>query len=157
MKTLRLALVLLSAVVLAGCSQIMQHTEPPRVSLVNLSLIEATLFEQRFHLDLRLQNPNPFPLPLAGMSYAVELNDRDFAEGVSNTNVVVPAYGDSVIGVEVTSNLSALLEQIYRLQRGETPEFRYRLAGSVSLVDQAFRLPFERTGEIRLVPETPNR
>jgi LEA14-like dessication related protein len=143
---------LLLALTLTGCAQVLRHTDPPRVSLVNLQLVEATLFEQRFEVDLRLQNPNPFPLPLAGMSYALDLNDSRFAEGVSNTSVVIPAYGESVIGVQVSSNLGGVLEQLYRLQRGEPPEFRYRLAGSVSLVDQAFRLPFERTGEIRLTP-----
>lgn len=142
---------------LAACAQILEKPEPPRVSLVNLQLTSMTLFEQRFHLDLRLQNPNPYSLPLAGMEYTLELNGETFAEGVSNDKVTVPEFGEAVVGVDVTSNLTSLLEQLYRLQRGATPTLSYRLHGTVGVVDRAFRLPFERSGEIRLQPASRDR
>lgn len=142
---------------LTACAQILEKPEPPRVSLVNLQLTGMTLFEQRFFLELRLQNPNPYPLPLAGMEYTVELNGERFADGVSNDKVTVPEYGESVVGVNVTSNLASLIEQLYRLQRGGSPSLSYRLYGSVGLVDRAFKLPFEQTGEIRLSPASRDK
>ncbi len=159
MKSIPVRLLKLGSVIalLAACAQVLEKPEPPRVSLVNLELESMTLFEQRFHLELRLQNPNPYPLPLAGMEYTVELNGEKFAEGVSNDKVTVPEYGEALVGVDVTSNLASLIEQLYRLQRGASPSLAYRLHGSVGVVDRAFKLPFEQSGEIRLQPPSKDR
>ncbi|MGD8498377.1 MAG: LEA type 2 family protein [Chromatiales bacterium] len=140
------------ALLLTACGPLVERPEPPRVSLVNLQLTQMTLFEQRFHLELRLQNPNAYPLPLAGMEYTIELNGERFADGVSNDRVTIPEFGEALIAVDVSSDLASLLRQLYRLQRGEQPTLSYRLHGSVGIVDQAFKLPFERSGEITLQP-----
>ena len=89
MKSIPVRLLKLCSIVvmLAACTQVLEKPEPPRVSLVNLELESMTLFEQRFHLELRLQNPNPYPLPLS-----LETPSANFSP-LSSTVYSIPAKG----------------------------------------------------------------
>ncbi|BAZ93235.1 uncharacterized protein FOKN1_0833 [Thiohalobacter thiocyanaticus] len=141
-----LALLLL----LAGCSHFLTRPEAPSVSLNNLQLVEATLFEQRYLLHLRIQNPNNFDLPISGMSYRLLLNGREFATGVSRDLETLPAYGEQVITVSVVSNLLRIYEQLRSPGDGEA--FSYALEGSISLQGLRAPLPFSQRGELALNP-----
>ena len=139
---------LLLTLFLAGCSHFPTRPEPPGVSLNNLQLIEATLFEQRYLLHLRIQNPNNFELPIAGMRYRLMLNGREFATGVSRDIDTLPAYGERVVTVSVVSNLLRIYEQLREPNAGDA--FSYALEGSISLHGVPVSLPFSQRGEIPL-------
>jgi LEA14-like dessication related protein len=142
-----LALALTAA---GGCAGLWRTTEPPRVSLVDVRPLAMTLFEQRYGLKLRVQNPNPTPLSVDGMSFDVELNERAFATGVSPRGFSVPAYGETVVDVEVVSNLARLYEQLRALESGHGEALRYRLSGDLHLTGPAESLRFEQDGALRL-------
>ena len=91
--------------VLSGCSTLPGKPEPPRVNLVGLQLVSMELFEQRYQVRLRVKNPNPYELPIQGVDFRLDINGQAFADGVSNRSVTVPAYGEQVIALEVSSNL----------------------------------------------------
>ena len=141
-------LFLLLALFLAGCSHFLTRPEAPTVSLNNLQLIEATLFEQRYLLHLRIQNPNNFELPIAGMRYRLLLNGREFATGVSRDLDTLPAYGEQVVAVNIVSNLLRIYEQLRNPTRNDS--FSYALEGSISLQGLGPALPFSQRGEIPL-------
>lgn len=132
----------------AGCAGLFGPLEPPNVSLVDLRILDAGLFEQRYGLKLRLQNPNPFPMPVAGMAYKVSLNDIDFGRGVSREAATVPAYGESVLEVEVVSNLFSLLQRVKDLHAGRGQGLRIDITGGVSLANRAGELPFRIQSEL---------
>lgn len=134
---------------LTSCATLVQALDPPQVSLVGVELKEIGFFEQRFVLRLRLRNPNAVALPIAGMLYNVWLNDLDFAQGVSDQMVTVPAYGEAVTNVDVTSNLQALLNQ-FGSGAKDRSELSYRLSGHVSIMSQSLKLPFDYSGRVAL-------
>lgn len=133
---------------LAGCAGLTGPLEPPNVSLVDLRILDAGLFEQRYGLKLRLQNPNPLPMPITGMEYKVNLNDVDFGRGVSGAPTTVPAYGESVIEVEMVSNLFSLAQQVRDLQMGRGQGLRIGITGGVRLANRASELPFRIESEL---------
>ncbi len=139
-------------VLLSGCAGWPARPEQPRVSLAGLEILELGVLEQRYRLALRVENPNPFPLPIAGLDYRVLLNERTFATGVSRRSVVIPGFGTRVIEVEVTSNLLRIAAHLQDLARAEEPLLRYRLAGRIRLRGRALTLPFDYSGEVRLSP-----
>ncbi len=145
---LLLALTLLSLLALGGCAGLLQRPAAPRISLVGVELLSADLFEQRFRLRLRVQNPNAFALPITGLDYTVALNGERFASGVSNKPVTIPAYGEAVVQTEVSSSLGSLLRQLQQLGRGASPGMHYQIKGSLSLENYAFTLPFDYQGEL---------
>jgi LEA14-like dessication related protein len=58
--------------------------EAPRVTVSDLELVHATLLAQRYRIVLTMQNPNTFDLPIEGLRYALVLNGKEFATGVSD-------------------------------------------------------------------------
>lgn len=135
---------------MAGCAALTARLESPYVSLAGLELKQMGVFEQRYDLTLRIQNPNAVALPIAGMNYELQLNGKSFARGVNNELVDIPAYGEALTHVEVTSNFVGLLDHVKRLgQKGE-PRLDYKVEGSVSIAHRMFALPFSHEGSFTL-------
>ena len=143
---------LLLSLLLSACAGLGVYTEPPRVSLVSVEPLDMTLFEQRYRIGLRIQNPNQASLAIRGMDYEVELNGRKFAHGLSPQAVDVPAYGEQVVEVEVVSNLLRIVDQIHELESGRTRNLSWRLSGDLRLADRIATLPFDYAGQLDLSP-----
>ena len=150
MKTLSgLIWLFTSVALLCACAGLLNRPEPPNIYLTDVQMLDMSLFEQRYRLRLRVQNPNDFPLPISGMNYTVEINGRDFAEGVSPRSVTIPAFGEEVIEVDAVSNLARVVDQV--LDFGREQSLRYRLSGSLRLDRTGIaRLPFDYQGELSL-------
>jgi LEA14-like dessication related protein len=143
-------------ILMSGCAGVRMLLQPPHVSLVDISPVQINLFEQRYRLQLRIQNPNNYTLPIGGMQYKVYLNDKEFAEGVSRQAVTVPAFGEAIVVVDVTSDLGKILQQVRQLGTGKMEKLRYRLTGGIQVSHQPIRLPFHYEGEIDLNWATPS-
>jgi len=139
---------LLFAIILGGCAAVQPPLEAPHVSLTDLRVLDATLFEQRFALKIRVQNPNPVELPINGMNFRLEINDVELGHGVSDKAVTVPAYGEAVFEINLVSNFARIVNQIRALESGAGQNLRYRLAGGISVANRVGKLPFDYQGEI---------
>jgi LEA14-like dessication related protein len=113
------------------------------------------VLEQRYGLQLRILNPNDTALPVAGMQYSLQINDREFAYGVSRQPVSIPAYGEAVLDVDVVSNLLSVLQQLQEANTGKQDSLKYRLSGSLSLENRFGKLPFDYHGELNYLPADP--
>ncbi len=152
MRMIRSIILACAGLLLTACASMGPYPESPRVSLARLNPGEMTLLEQRFNLQLRIQNPNDREIPIKGMSYSLELNDREFAYGVSNRKVTVPAFGEALVDVDVVSNTLNIIRQASKLGNVQGDSLRYRLSGKLSLSNHPVSLPFEYAGEIKLTP-----
>jgi LEA14-like dessication related protein len=139
---------LLFAVILSGCATMQSPLEAPHVTLTDLRMLDMTLFEQRYGLKIRVQNPNPVNLPITGMNFRLDINDAELGRGVSGQAVTVPAYGEAVVEIKLTSNLVRIFDQIRGLESGKGQSLRYRLAGGISVANRLGKLPFDYQGEI---------
>ncbi|MBI5040390.1 MAG: LEA type 2 family protein [Gammaproteobacteria bacterium] len=136
--------------VLSGCAALLHKPEPPLVTLSAIKLHEMTLFEQRYQLQLRVQNPNDFDLPIDGLRCTLYINDREFAQGVGAGGVTVPRFGDALVPVDVVSNLQRVFEQLRTPGEASTKPVSYRLTGKLSVEGYPTALPFEYKGEFDL-------
>lgn len=66
---------------LAGCASVFGDVEPPEVSLAGRAFDQPGLFEQRLRLEVRLRNPNDFPLDVERLLFDLEVNDRELGRG----------------------------------------------------------------------------
>lgn len=133
---------------IVGCNTFDTGLEPPYVSLVDLRLQDLKLFEQRFGLQLRVQNPNPAELSVVGMNYVVRLNDVEFGRGVNRQAVVIPAYGEAVVDVDLVSNVWRLAEWVKDVHAGRNQGLKVSIIGGVKLANRAGEVPFTFQGEI---------
>ncbi|MFA9460338.1 LEA type 2 family protein [Thiohalorhabdus methylotrophus] len=135
----------------AGCTSVkLLNADPPRVSVVSLKAAELSLIEQRFIVAVRVRNPNGFALPIAGLDYQLALNGEEFASGATDRGMEVPAFGERVVPVPITSTLLTSFNRIQRWRRNSPEMLEYRLSGQVRLAGSSAVLPFERSGAVDL-------
>lgn len=133
---------------LVGCATT-PKMEPLDVTLADIVPAQIGLFEQQFDVKLRVQNPNNFDIPLEGVSYQIELNDKAFAKGVGQQPVTVPKFGETVLDVTAVCSLSNVLAQLSQLTQGGPDKLRYRVKGKLYRADGT-SIPFDQLGEIQL-------
>lgn len=155
MRVRFLVVVCLSSL-LSACSHPFTRIQPPSVSIAHLALVDAALFEQRYRLQLRVQNPNGYALPISGMQYRLFLNGVEFARGVSSQSVRIPAYEERLVEVEMVSTIGAVVDQIKNWPRVYDEGLRYRLVGEANVARRLAPVGFEYHGAIPLdTPLTP--
>ncbi len=130
-----------------------QHVEPPQVRLADLEFAEVGLFEQRFRITLRIRNPNDFDLPIDGLRFALDVNDRPFVTGLSDRSVTVPRLGEQTVEVDASTTLLDVVDQFMGLTGRDV--LSYRMIGTAFLRGVARReVPFEQSGSFRMAPGT---
>ena len=133
----------------AGCASQFKF-EAPKLSVVSMKVQSADIFSQRLQVRLRVVNPNDRELPIKGISYRIEVEGDQLAEGLTDAPFVVPAMGEAEFDMQVTANLAGTLAKY--LMRGSTPEaLNYRLVGKVALSSGFLRsVPFDERGSVKL-------
>lgn len=145
-----LLLIFSVALLLAGCSVLPSKIETPSLHVADVRLVSASLFEQRFIMSLRVQNPNDFELPIDAITYDLLVNDKPFAKGASSQAATIPRLGSGLVEVEGVSTLGNLLRQLSETQNGSLQGLRYQLKGQLTLQGFGGKMPFDYTGEIGL-------
>ncbi len=143
--------ILVAGIFSAACATVPPDIEPPKISIANIAPKEVALFEQRFDVQLRIQNPNEKELSLNGMRFELDLNEKEFATGMTGERMTVPRFSSQVVNVEVITGISSFLRQIQELNKTGAGKVRYRLKGT-AFVDSPgiFKLPFDEKGDIDL-------
>src|SRR5262245_1909597 len=138
---------LLAAASLAGCASL--EFETPKLSVVSMKLQSADLFSQKMQVRMRVQNPNSRELPVKGITYRIEVDNSELAQGLTDKPFVVPAMGEAEFDLQVTANLASALSQL--LGRGSSKTLDYRLVGEVALSSGFLRkIPFDERGSVKL-------
>lgn len=135
------------AALVGGCA--VARLQPPRLQVVEVGLLGASVLKQELRLRLRVQNPNDVELPVRGITYEVLLAGENFASGQSDRDITVPALGETDFNVDITANAAAAVLRLLGDRSGNNPE--YRVVGRVHLASGLLRsIPFEHKGELKL-------
>lgn len=133
---------------LTGCATLPATTQAPNLSVVSIEPVEMTPLEQKYRLQVRLQNPNDHALEISGMSYTLEVNGQALLKGVSGDSVTVPRFGESIIELSGVSTLFGFVRQIQALQERGSQGMDYRLSGKLGLAGRFGSLPFSYEGTL---------
>ena len=146
---IRHALIVIAALMGLGCVGVTQSIKPPRVNITDLRVEDVKPLETAFQVELRIINPNDFPLTVKGIECDLELNDQKFGSGVSGDAVTIPAFGTDVVSVSVYSSMINLVRGLIKLPgRGR---LSYRIKGSLRVATSgsfATSVPFENKGTL---------
>jgi LEA14-like dessication related protein len=136
-----------SGLAVAGCAALGQQIEPPEVFVVDLHPLQGGKFEQRFRIELRLQNPNDFELKIDGLDFELDLNGTRLTRGLSNEAVTIPRLGDAIVAVSATTTVFDLARQLVNAPSLEGVE--YELRGRLYLSDPPRgAVEFHRSGRL---------
>ena len=148
MRRTRFTLFMLT-MLLSGCATL-QNENAPKVKLINIQPEEMGLFEQHYRVELRVINRSPEPLDVNGISFSLELNGRDFADGVGNQEVSIPGLSSAKVQAELSSSLFGIFNQVVDITSGEKNRFHYRISGVLYAQGSTFGVPFNSEDEIVL-------
>jgi LEA14-like dessication related protein len=138
---------LLCGLALAGCAAIPLNLKTPEISFVGLKTVEASAFEQKLEVRLKVVNPNSMELPVNGLDVDIELAGEPFAHGVSAREFVVPALGEAEFDMNVTANAAAALLKIAGERKSDP--INYKLKGKLSTkLGMLHTIPFEESGSL---------
>ena len=139
----------LATLAFGGCAALPTNLETPEVSFVALRAVEASVFEQRLEVRMKVRNPNDIELPVNGLDVDIELADEPFAHGVSAREFVVPAGGEAEFDMLVTANAATALLKIASADR-KTDSIPYNVKGKLSTKIGLLRtIPFDESGTLR--------
>jgi LEA14-like dessication related protein len=136
---------------LGGCSLFVPKLERPQLSIVNVELQKADLWEQRMKVRMRVVNPNDRPIPVKGLTCALEVAGQELAHGVSGASFNVPALGEAEFDMNMTANMASAIIKLLGKGSDVGDEVDYRVSGKISLSEGLLRsIPFEDRGKFRL-------
>ena len=146
---LRQGVILVSLLlVLTACTGLRRDTQPPEVTLSEITLVGMTFLEQEWELTLRARNPNDYPLHLRTLDYQIMVENKPFARGLSNEAITLPAMGDALVRTRITTGLFETLRQFQAMEYVPGMPIRYRITGNARVGNVPFALPFDRRGEV---------
>jgi LEA14-like dessication related protein len=151
LRGVSIATTLAASVLLGGCSLFVPKFETPQLSVVNVELQKSDLWEQRLKVRMRVVNPNDRPIPVKGLTVALDVQGQELAHGVSGASFNVPALGEAEFDMNLTANMAGALIRLLGKgdQLGESLE--YRVTGKISLSEGLLRsIPFEDKGTFKL-------
>jgi LEA14-like dessication related protein len=136
---------------LAGCAGLPSDLRTPEISFVGMRALDASLFEQRLEVRMRVRNPNIIDLPVKGLDVDIELAGEPFAHGVSAREFVVPAQGEAEFDMIVTANAATALMKIAGSDRKSREAIDYRVKGRLATRIGLLRsIPFDESGTVPL-------
>jgi len=147
---LPIVFVVLAGGLAAGCTT-SGGLIPPEVTLVDVELVDATIFESTFTVSVRLTNDNPEPLVIDGTVVKLILEGSKFGRGSSGERVEIPRMSSVVLDLELHLSHVTIVTKIKRII--ESKELDYALSGHVYVLKPSGgtkRLHIEREGTIDL-------
>jgi LEA14-like dessication related protein len=145
------SLALLLLVSLSGCSLFVPKLETPKLSVINVELQKSDLWEQRMKVRMRVENPNDRPIPVKGLTVALDVQGEELAHGVSGASFNVPALGEAEFDMNMTANMAGTLLKLLGSYNQLGDSVEYRVRGKLSLSEGLLRsIPFEDHGTFRL-------
>lgn len=131
MRLPKILLWLLCITLLSACASIVPDTDPPKVSLESFKALPSEGGAPRFEIKLRIANPNTQALDIAGISYTVEILDKELISGVTNEVPRIEGYTEEVVTVEAGIQLFQLVQLLAGLGQTTTDSLDYRLSAKV--------------------------
>lgn len=115
----------------------------PTVDLHDVRLKGLSFSRVDVALDVSVQNPNTFALPIKGLDWELDLYGDEFAVGRASVGERIPAQGSSRIAVPLSIPYDRALSSAIKLLKGR--DIAYELLGSLTFDTPIGDLPIAFT------------
>jgi LEA14-like dessication related protein len=119
--------------------------QAPLFTIASIAILKAELINTRFRVNMKIDNPNPFPLELSGFAYELYGNGRLWADATEKKPFVVEGkssmQGDLYLIMNFINMERGLLNQIINLV-----DVNYRFKGEAQVSTGIDYLPKFNTG-----------
>jgi LEA14-like dessication related protein len=117
----------------------------PVFTIIDIAVLQAELINTRFRVNLKVENPNPFPMELSSFQYELYGSGRFWADGREKNILRVPPRESAEAKLFLIMNFIGmkrdLLDQIVAFQ-----DVRFRFSGEALVTTGIEYLPQFRSG-----------
>lgn len=118
--------VLVLMLTLLACTSLVPNYEQPEVSITSFSLEPNSVgLAPQFNIGLRIISPNRTALPLAGMSYSVEVEGNRIMSGANPDLPRIPGFGSADITIQASTDLFGSVRLLNQLMSGQKQQLDY--------------------------------
>jgi LEA14-like dessication related protein len=149
---------LISLVLLLGfihsCAQISElaNISKPSLSVVDMNITGLTLQDIELTADVEINNPNNVGIDLSSYSYALDINNTNFAAGDEQRGMTIKAKNRSIIQVPVTLTYTELLQTFQSMKDRDESDYNFSADFGFDLpVLGTVNVPVQYNGKIPVV------
>ena len=113
----------------------------PRMVIQSVEPMKSTVGEQRFRINLLIDNPNTEPLAIKNIEFKLRLADEGIIDGYLPAPILVEALHQQTLALELGSELISSLSRLMSFVEGPENMLPYEFYGTVTL-DRSVRDPF---------------
>jgi len=133
-----LILIVAFTLILSNCSELTQILEQvnikkPAAEIAGISLQNLSLDKVDLLFDIKITNPNPVGINMAGFDYDLVLNDNSFLKGEDGSKIDVKANGNGSIKFPLTVNFKDLYNSYKDLKDADEILYTLNLGLNVNL------------------------
>ena len=150
----RFVIAVLGAAMLGSCTTLGPGYEQPTVTLASFKAIPSEGMVPAFEIGLRVINPNPGDLNLAGIVYTVSLEGYELVKGVGKGYPVIEGYSEQVVMLTASANLLAGIRFIGDMMGRETEQLEYQFEAKLDLGGLYPSIYVEEAGQFSLAGGT---
>ncbi len=139
---------------IAGCSILQQVTQvqKPVVDVADVHLSRLSLDGVDLVFDLRITNPNPLEINLAGFDYDFFLNASSFIKGDQQKPVSIPSRGTGHVEIPISLTFQNIYETYQSLKNSDSTDYAIHAGLTFDLpVIGPYRIPVQTSGRLPLV------
>lgn len=134
----------------AGCAALEKHIQTPTVKYAGNQIKNMSLYDATIDFVIHLDNPNPISLPVQGLSYNVDINNKKMLSGSAQPGTQIPAKSGIDINLPVVIRYEEFLDGLQQLMHQDA--FAYAIKGEIDV--GFFKVPYNASGNIAL-PKLP--
>lgn len=136
------------SLVISSCAGIGQSLiQAPDLKITNVKIKNLSLTNQSIIFTLGIDNPNPFYIPLKGLTYKLDLNGAEFASGFNESEISIPASGSGIMDLSIDGNLLSFIQKFGSISKDG---ISYNLSGDIALMSSSLRFPYSQGGKLSL-------
>ncbi len=146
----RIPLLILLGVSLVSCSALKESIKKPEVAVQKVNVTGISLSGMDVAFVLGVKNPNPLGVSLEGLSYKLDIEDKQLLKGKTQQKLKVAANGSSSLTLPLALAYGDMFDGVSALVKQD--KVHYALGGEIDF--GLFQLPYKSSGTIDL-PSLP--
>jgi len=124
----------------------------PEVDFAGARLTGLSFDEADILFDLRIRNPNPVGVKMAGFDYNFLINGNSFVKGDQKKGIKIGAEGESTVQLPLSLNYIELYQAFGSLRSQDVSTYKVDIGFSFDLpVLGVVKIPVSKTGEFPLL------
>lgn len=147
---------ILNLILFTACASVQDYmkksVKKPDVDFVGTKLTGLSFDAADLQFDLKVTNPNPVGVTLAGFDYDFLLNNNSFLQGQQDEGVQIPSEGENIIQIPLTLRFNDIFQMVKGLANQDSTQYRLDVGVSVDVpVLGTQRIPVSKTGSLPLL------